>query len=292
MAVVLAYHRVGEPPDFDPWDLVVSPEHFGGHLRLLRAHFEVLSLQELCACHASGRVPARAVCVTFDDGYTDNLAVASPLLEEARVPATVFLATGFLGASHFWWDRLASVFADARSRGVSPDQAAGVLGLSPPVTLERVWLVLRDLPDGAREPVLDRLAGTLGAQGEAPVGVRPMTEDEARRLVSPLVSIGAHTVDHAYLPAHDESRVAQEIGDSLRRCAEIGAAPVTMFAYPYGAHDEAVVRIAARAGVRCAVTTTPAPVTAASPLLALPRLLVPDCTPAELERRLTTMGTV
>ena len=75
-------------------------------------------------------MPARAVCVTFDDGYYDNLAVAGPLLEEARVPATVFLATGFLGASCFWWDRLARVFADAASRDVSPDRAAGSLGLA------------------------------------------------------------------------------------------------------------------------------------------------------------------
>ena len=78
------YHRIGEPPGFDPWNLVVSPEHFAGHLRVLRASFDVLSLQDLGACHESGRVPERAVCVTFDDGYYDNLAVARPLLEEAR----------------------------------------------------------------------------------------------------------------------------------------------------------------------------------------------------------------
>lgn len=289
MAAILMYHRVGEPPGFDPWDLVVSPEHFSGHLSVLRASFEVLSLQELCACHESGSVPARAVCVTFDDGYYDNLAVARPLLEQARVPATVFLATGFLGASCFWWDRLAGVFAAAAAREVSPDGAARPLGLETPVTLERVWLLLRDLPPEERASVLDRLEGVLGARGEVPADVRPMTEDEARRLVSPLISIGAHTVDHAWLPAHDESRVAQEIGDSLRRCTEIAGAPVRMLAYPYSAHDEAVVEVARRLGVECALTTTPVAVTDVSPRLALPRAGVPNWTPADFERRVSAI---
>jgi peptidoglycan/xylan/chitin deacetylase (PgdA/CDA1 family) len=289
MAVILMYHRIGKPPSVDPWDLVVGPEHFAGHLRVLRTSFDVLSLQDLCACLESGRVPARAVCVTFDDGYYDNLSLARPLLEEARVPATVFLATGFLGTSCFWWDRLARVFADAAVRDVSPDQAARPLGLEPPVTLERVWLLLRDLPAAERAGVLDRLEGALGTRGEAPADVRPMTEDETRRLVSPLLSIGAHTVDHAWLPACDEARVAQEIGDSLRRCAEIAGAPVRLFAYPYGAHDEAVVEVAARLGVECALTTTPVAVTAASPRLALPRVGVSNWTPAEFERRLTSV---
>jgi peptidoglycan/xylan/chitin deacetylase (PgdA/CDA1 family) len=289
MAVILMYHRIGEPPGFDPWDLVVSAEHFAGHLRVLRTGFDALSLQELCACLGSGRVPARAVCVTFDDGYYDNLAVARPLLEAARVPATVFLATGFLGAPCFWWDRLAWVFGDAAARDVDPDQAAGPLGLAPPITLERAWRLLRDLPPEERAEVLDRLEGALGTPGEAPADVRPRTEDEARRLVSPLVSIGAHTVDHAWLPAWDEARVSQEIGDSLRRCAEIACAPVRMLAYPYSAHDEAVVDVAARLGVACALTTTPVAVTEASPRLALPRVGVPSWTPAEFERRVSAM---
>jgi peptidoglycan/xylan/chitin deacetylase (PgdA/CDA1 family) len=283
------YHRIGEPPSFDPWDLVVSPEHFAGHLGVLRANFDLLSLQDLCACHDAGRVPARAVCLTFDDGYYDNLAVARPLLAAARVPATVFLATGFLGASCFWWDRLAHVFADAGMREVSLDQAAEPLGLAPPVTLERVWLLLRDLPPGERAVVLDRLEGALGTRGEVPADLRPMTEEEARCLVSPLISIGAHTVDHAYLPAHDGSRVAQEIGDSLQRCAAIAQAPVRVLAYPYGAHDEAVVEVAARLGVTGALTTTPVAVTEASPRLALPRVGVPNWTPAEFERRVLAM---
>ncbi len=55
------------------------------------------------------------MAITFDDGYVDVLATALPLLERFDLPATVFLATGWLGSSRrFWWHDLARVVLPAR----------------------------------------------------------------------------------------------------------------------------------------------------------------------------------
>ena len=63
--------------------------------------------------------------VTFDDGYTDNLTTASPILRRAGIPATFFICTGCLGdVRGFWWDRVATAIAAA-------DIAARAFELTP-----------------------------------------------------------------------------------------------------------------------------------------------------------------
>jgi peptidoglycan/xylan/chitin deacetylase (PgdA/CDA1 family) len=44
--------------------------------------------------------------ITFDDGYRDNFDNAAPILERLGLPATFFVATGFIGTDEVaWWDR-------------------------------------------------------------------------------------------------------------------------------------------------------------------------------------------
>ena len=64
-----------------------------------------MQLAELVAGVGSDNLPRRAVAVTFDDGYADNLYNAKPILTALDVPATVFVTTGNLG-KQFWWDEL------------------------------------------------------------------------------------------------------------------------------------------------------------------------------------------
>src|SRR5215217_4356416 len=105
-AIILMYHRVTELAN-DPHLLAVTPAHFDEQLAAIRAHGIPLRLQELVESLRQGRTPRRAVIVTFDDGYADNLHQAKPLLERHRVPATFFLTAGQVGqAREFWWDEL------------------------------------------------------------------------------------------------------------------------------------------------------------------------------------------
>ena len=47
------------------------------------------------------------VCVTFDDGYKDNIKNALPILEKYNVPFTIYFSTGFFKKNVFiWWYEL------------------------------------------------------------------------------------------------------------------------------------------------------------------------------------------
>lgn len=99
---VLLYHRVN-PYDFADLgpvsrELRVMPNDFQWQLRhLARQGFRAVSIDTFRAM-INGATPRdpRAVLITFDDGYEDNLLFAAPALTEARAPALLFIATGFL----------------------------------------------------------------------------------------------------------------------------------------------------------------------------------------------------
>ena len=111
-AAVLVYHRVGTGA-IDPWQLTVDPEIFAGQMETLARDWSPLSLAELVEGFQMRRLPERAVAVTFDDGYADNLEVAAPILLEHAIPATLFVATDLIDAGGPpWWDELASLLLE------------------------------------------------------------------------------------------------------------------------------------------------------------------------------------
>ena len=98
---VLAYHRVGGGTD-GAVDLPVA--EFRAQLARLAACFRVLSLDQAVAELAAGDPVADGVVVTFDDGTADFADHAVPALVEAGVPATLYVASGFVDAGRpFPW---------------------------------------------------------------------------------------------------------------------------------------------------------------------------------------------
>src|SRR5689334_19132029 len=91
-AVILMYHRIGEPGE-DPWALAVSPRHFSEHPQVLGHRRELVPLHDLASRVVEGKAVDRLAALTFDDGYADNLYEAKPRLQENRMPATVFVTT-------------------------------------------------------------------------------------------------------------------------------------------------------------------------------------------------------
>ena len=100
---VLIYHRVLRTPDpFDQDNLLATV--FERQMRVLSETFNVLRLSEAITRLKKASLPARAACITFDDGYADNHDVALPILTRLGLPATFFIATGYLNSGRMWND--------------------------------------------------------------------------------------------------------------------------------------------------------------------------------------------
>ena len=91
---ILMYHLIGNPPAGEPYpDLFVSLSDFAAQMRYLEAHgYTAVTLTRLAAFwHGSGRLPAKPVVLTFDDGYRSDWLVAAPILQRIGWPGVLDL---------------------------------------------------------------------------------------------------------------------------------------------------------------------------------------------------------
>jgi peptidoglycan/xylan/chitin deacetylase (PgdA/CDA1 family) len=301
-ALILMYHRVTPSSSVDPWNLIVEPENFRDHIEVLSRLAHVVPLEELPGAMRNRREGHPVVAITFDDGYQDNLEFALPVLENNGCPATVFLATGWIGRDGpFWWDRLAWIV-------LAPGELPEILDLQigeTPVTWSnpersapresaiedretlhrRLWMALRLQPDPILDAAMEELAVWAGLDaGSEEVG-RPMSEDEARRMVeSGTVSIGAHAHTHRPLAELPPACQESEIQRSLDRCEQIVGYRPDTFAYPHGSFSNATIEAVTRSGVTLACSSEKDLAWEDSPPLALPRAAVMNSPAATFER--------
>jgi len=261
-ARVLMYHGVcaSEPAaaPFAGRGKQVPAADFERQMRWLERHMRPIGIEELVACLESGRsLPPRSVVVTLDDGYRNNHDVALPILARHRIPAVVYVTTGFVEGAPFWVDRVDAAAEAMAAASRLPGDAAPRLAAETRARGKR-------LAAGERERLVRDFAARAGFDladlpvEERPRDIRPLTREMVRTLHRDGIAIGSHTVNHESLSRCDDALLERETGEAKRRLEEWIAHPVPHFAYPNGrpedfdARAEAAVR---SAGYRSALTT-------------------------------------
>ncbi|WP_242394765.1 polysaccharide deacetylase family protein [Anaeromyxobacter oryzisoli] len=268
--LILSYHRV--TPDFlaaareSLPSLLVSTGTLRRQLLLVARRNEVVSLataRRILAEPAGNGARGDVVAVTLDDGYAEVAEHALPILASLKIPATVFVPTGYVGTERrLPHDRLHAVLSELRRRGVPYERA----GIAPPLqalltacaetgpatTLDR--LIAR-LPHDRLVALAEALEARLGAsERDLPKGTRLMTWDDVRALDAAGIDVGGHTVGHAVLSNLPLREARRELAGCRDDLAEhLGKAP-RHFAYPNGYYTPAVQREVGAAGFEAAVT--------------------------------------
>ncbi len=290
--LILCYHRVAIARGADPWGLCVSPDHFREHVRILSSDADLIHLSQV-EDYLRRRPTRPAVALTFDDGYSDNVHCALPILRNWNAPATFFVTTQYLtaAASTFWWDRLAAIVWSARElprtvellvRGRRLVWAPDWAGRHDAERLRRelldtVHAAFWTLEDSECMSAMEQLATRLHVtMAELPDG-RCMSASELCVLAqSPLAEIGGHTVTHRHLPSLTPAEQAIEIERSRETLTSIVGRSPTSFAYPYGEFDSTSADAVKKAGFTRACSVAHDLVWPEWDAFQMPRFAVPD----------------
>ena len=308
--LILLYHSV-QRVRTDPFGVRVSPRHFAEHMAVLRAHANALPLIELVDRLKEGSLPARAVAITFDDGYADNLHHALPAMVRHGIPATVFVATGYVGGHReYWWDELDQLLLqpgrlperiEIRLNGslrqclMARDRSYGLLAAwrnrrwrawndEAPTARHRAYRELwksmqRSIPHD-RDEALDELRRLIGAPLFARSTHRALTVTELKSLASSrLIEIGAHTVLHPSLGAMPVDVQRHEILASKAWLEKTLDRRITSFSYPFGTrsdYTDATVEVLKEAGFELTCSNFPDRIDSKTSRFEFPRRVVGD----------------
>lgn len=232
--LILAYHNIlpdsGRPGRDESLHL---PRHaFAEQLDALAEHCDVIPLGQ--ALNGAGNGDRPRVAVTFDDAYHGAVTAGAAELARRNLPATFFVAPGFLGGRSFWWDSI-----------VVPGS---------PV-----------LPDLVRSQALDSYAGRdaqirewARVQGwsldEPDPASRCSTEQDLLvALDHPGITVGSHTWSHPNLPRLAGTELEMELRRPLEWLRERFVRVLDWLSYPYGLASPAVETAAKDAGYAAAV---------------------------------------
>lgn len=249
---ILIYHRV--LPRQDPL-LPGLPDvrRFDRQMALLKRFFSVLGPAEALQGLQQQRLPPRAAIITFDDGYADNATHALPILQKHGLPATFFIASGYLDGGQMWND---DIIAHARHTSM------------PPQALDRLLLQLKYLPFEDRL----RAARALAPPRQADL---MMTTSQVQALAAAGMTIGAHTHRHPILAAVPDEEALADITQGQAALENITQAPVNLFAYPNGRpgtdYHQRHVEMVRESGFEAAFSTVAGVAYEGSDVLQLPR---------------------
>ena len=259
--LVLGWHNVEGTPCF-PSAPGEGLRGFRDQLDWLGRVANVVPLHESLRALAAGRpLPPRAVALTFDDGYRDNLDLAVPELERRGLPATFFLVPGLLDRRvEPWWEAVAWAVTEGTAAEASVAGRRMTLGARSERREVRRHAEehLKRRDRGAREVALAEIVETLRPPRRDDLRELFLDWPGARELAARGFEIGSHSSHHAILSEESAEAQAADLAESRAALEEGLGVPVTSVAYPNGGrldYDAATLAAAAAAGFENGITT-------------------------------------
>ena len=248
--LTLLYHRVINLK-YDKNMLAVLPNNFYLQMDYLKKNYPIVRFEQ-----DWNALNEDAICITFDDGYMDNFTNALPILEELDIPATIFVSTGNINTSEeFWWDELERILLNSQIQYketfrleddfFSCEWTTETLSDREELYDTLHWLMYDKVTVLKRKNWMEQLrmwwkTGNVGRKEN-----QVMQSGKIKKN-SPLLTIGAHTVNHPSLRNLQKQDQYYEIHQSIKELEEIFERKITVFFFLFGSkndYDEVAIDI-------------------------------------------------
>jgi peptidoglycan/xylan/chitin deacetylase (PgdA/CDA1 family) len=237
---IIMFHGIMEDAlPLDCWWLLKRSK-FIQQIEYLSKHFEFLSLDQALS---SSCLPKHSCVLTFDDGYKSILTLVYPLLKDRGIPFTVYITTGPVSRNELIWTD--DVFLALETADAALTEHFGLGSNTKDREFKMSFLSrLKKMDYSKRNAIVAEILDLNTKPPTSFLGVNPfemLTVEDVKTLASdPLVTIGAHTVNHEILTRMPIEQAAMEIRRSKDALEAWTGQEVLHFSYPNGEYNTAL----------------------------------------------------
>lgn len=237
---ILMYHRIS--PDGSPG--TISVDQFRKQMKLIKRSFNPISLSKLIELHEQGITPKHAVAVTFDDGYSDFADYAFPILLEEKIPATLFITTGFVNGDVWLWpDQVKYVIESTEMR--HPLLIPGLKGLlnvhdHPSKSWHQICDYCMTIEDHKKLELIKNIYSELKVElpDKPPSRYRPLNWKQLKEMVDQGLDVQSHSVSHPILTKVTVDQLDMEVALSRAHIYKNLGIDSQGFCYPNGQESD------------------------------------------------------
>lgn len=231
----------------------ISQDNFEKHIQFLKKNYNIITVEQ--AFETDFITDNRSVCITFDDGYVNNLKYVYPLINEYSIPVSIYVtAVGNMDIPILWADlidiattKLQSTF-QVFSTTFHKDQYGKFSALKK---------FIKQYPIGGTEnfkhlytEIFSQVSNFMNEDRYDDYW-KLLSDDQVRTLSgNSLISIGSHGYWHNNLSSLDTGTAKAEIDRSLAYVEGLTGKKVETLAFPDGSYNTALVNYCIEKGVK------------------------------------------
>ncbi|HPB39049.1 MAG TPA: polysaccharide deacetylase family protein [Syntrophorhabdus sp.] len=298
--IIMCYHHVLREDDerikFLQPGMYVTTKTFDLHIRYLSNHYQFTRLESLMDFHGCNKICA----ITFDDGWADNYEFAYPILKKYRVPATIFIATNYIGSCKWPWpDRLSYYIHKSSGHEMAainrivndhfPEITKNIIlvekcNKNKLTSVEKIVSFVKSKSYDEISSFMEKVDSYMQHHLKNLEMYHPwLTWKQIKEMSADEISFGAHTHNHVILSSVSLNEAKDEIYLSKKILSQQTGKPITSFSYPNGFYHQGIVDILQMLEFKKAVITEVGTINSSKSMFELKRFLlhndISDCIP-------------
>lgn len=203
----------------------------------LKKHYSIVSLHDYI--QNNSRKNRREKILTFDDGYTELLTDVLPILEKHDIPAVFFMSTDFTLKSKTFYRNIISLIIDKikslddKSQEIFFKAINDLYYFSENIDSQTFSVLIKRIKHSEQE-IIEKLSRLLKITTESYF----LNKEQIMELNKhPLITIGAHSLDHRDFEFCSEDEIKQQIVESSEEIQKVTRSEIVPFAFPFSSES-------------------------------------------------------